>query len=476
MSESDNEFAEEDSVREEDSESEIEDGQYQESEEEGEELENQQVEETASTVESEVQFNFKTPHISNEGEAATFLVTNPHLGNLFKKMIKEGIQEETHLMKKGNPQQYKTPVKQSRPGQGTPIKSPSDTTIYTPALSRMDPIEGQNHIIDKISNFVEGIRIETDKRRGSPASTSVRDKDRQEATMSRGEQPPEDEEPDRTNKLLIEAEQFKVAVEPPRGNANHTNSSPGPSGVKRGEFDVEDNEFFHLTCHIDGAVKAKIEGGEFVELEKLLPKRRNFKGDDSHLEWVSRDRMTFLAPAQDWDLKINSIKRWDQAFRVYAAIYCNANRERSGEVWQYIYVIHSAAGSYQWDNMAYYDYTFRQLMAQKPHRSWAKTYVQLWYLALRDPINRGGSSWNNYGNSRGHGSGLGGSTEGKQKHKDWHDNCCWQFNRTGRCDRPGCKFDNHCSYCGMWNNHGSSSCRKKANGGKNDNSPKNRKK
>ena len=38
VSESDKEFAEEDSVREEDSESEIEDGQYQESEEEGEEL------------------------------------------------------------------------------------------------------------------------------------------------------------------------------------------------------------------------------------------------------------------------------------------------------------------------------------------------------------------------------------------------------------------------------------------------------
>ena len=277
VSESDNEFAEEDSVREEDSESEIEDGQYQESEEEGEELENQQVEETASTVESEVQFNFKSPHISNEEEAATFLVTNPHLGNPFKKMIKKGIQEETHLMKKGNPQQHKTPVKQSRPGQGTPIKSPSDTTIYAPALSRTDPIEGHNQIIDKISNFVEGIRIETDKRRGSPASTSVRDKDRQEATMSRGEQPPEDEEPDRTNKLLIEAEQFKVAVEPPRGNANHTNSSPGPSGVKRGEFDVEDDEFFHLTCHIDGALKAKIEGGEFVELKNYCQKGGTLK-------------------------------------------------------------------------------------------------------------------------------------------------------------------------------------------------------
>ena len=53
--------------------------------------------------------------------------------------------------------------------------------------------------------------------------------------------------------------------------------------------------------------------------------------------------------------------------------------------------------SYQWDNVAYYDYTFRQLMAEHPQRSWAKTYAQLWQLVLRDPIQK--SSWNSNSNT-----------------------------------------------------------------------------
>ena len=48
-----------------------------------------------------------------------------------------------------------------------------------------------------------------------------------------------------------------------------------------------------------------------------------------------------------------------------------------------------AASSFQWDNIAWYDYTFRQLMAVKPYRSWAKTYTQFWNLAMRNPLNNG---------------------------------------------------------------------------------------
>ena len=33
---------------------------------------------------------------------------------------------------------------------------------------------------------------------------------------------------------------------------------------------VSDDDFFHLTCHIDPSLFLKIEKGEFVELEKLL--------------------------------------------------------------------------------------------------------------------------------------------------------------------------------------------------------------
>ena len=184
---------------------------------------------------------------------------------------------------------------------------------------------------------------------------------------------------------MIEAEQFKVTVEPPPpGNQNldviNLVSREGDTG--------DDDDYFHLVCHVDSTLKVKIERGEYVELEKLLP-RKQTQGD-GRLEWVSKDGMTFLAPAQDRDYKISNIKKWDQAFRVYAAIYCNANPGRAGEIWQYIYTIHTAASSYHWENVAHYDATFWQMMGDRPHRSWAKMYTQLWQLSLKDPIQKSG--------------------------------------------------------------------------------------
>ena len=54
-------------------------------------------------------------------------------------------------------------------------------------------------------------------------------------------------------------------------------------------------------------------------------------------------------------------------------IYTNANPERPSEIWQYIYVIHTAAAANPLDNVYYYDVNFRELMASKPSRSWGKT-------------------------------------------------------------------------------------------------------
>ena len=35
---------------------------------------------------------------------------------------------------------------------------------------------------------------------------------------------------------------------------------------------ISDDEFFHLTCHVDVNLKSKIQRAEFVDLEKLLPR------------------------------------------------------------------------------------------------------------------------------------------------------------------------------------------------------------
>ena len=57
---------------------------------------------------------------------------------------------------------------------------------------------------------------------------------------------------------------------------------------------VSDDDFFHLTCNIEPALIHKIEKGEFVELEKLLPKEKYNCSEENRLEWVQRDSGTFL--------------------------------------------------------------------------------------------------------------------------------------------------------------------------------------
>ena len=108
-------------------------------------------------------------------------------------------------------------------------------------------------------------------------------------------------------------------------------------------------------------------------------------GDDQTVTLVNWDRNTFFIPSESGH-KITNVRRWEQAFRVYAAVYSNDNPSRSAEIWQYVYVVNTAAASYIWENVSYYDYTFRQLMHKYSNRSLAKVYNQLWNLAMKDPI------------------------------------------------------------------------------------------
>ena len=63
---------------------------------------------------------------------------------------------------------------------------------------------------------------------------------------------------------------------------------------------VSDDDFFHLTCHIEPSLIHKIEKGEFVELEKLLPKDKISEGDYNRLEWVHKDRRNLSGSHPMW--------------------------------------------------------------------------------------------------------------------------------------------------------------------------------
>ena len=77
---------------------------------------------------------------------------------------------------------------------------------------------------------------------------------------------------------------------------------------------MDDDEFFHITCHVDPVIRAKIERGEFVELEKLLMRDKFCnKPEEGHLEFYNRDSHTYLAP-ENKETKISNVRRWEQAF------------------------------------------------------------------------------------------------------------------------------------------------------------------
>ena len=309
------------------------------------------------------------------------------------------------------------------------MKSPSDTTLYKPALAIG---KGNEDLINRISNFVDGMRLESDA-------------DHHRLPLNRGNgdtaQSKEHEShklDDSATRAIIQAEQFKAQLTPPAGNnAIHDHDN--------------DDDFFHVSCHIDEVLKDTIERGEFVDLERLLPKERaNYRfGEDRKLELVSRDGMAYFTPTQE--CKIVGLRKWEQAFRVYVAIYSKAQPQRASEIWQYVYMINVTAASYSWENVAFYDYTFRQLMSAKPKRSWAKMYMQGWNLAMIDPLVKNTAVTSSSHKQHSQVSG---------KKGNWKDFCCWKFNRNN-CKSPECRWDHRCTYCGG-SNHSFVNCRKRA--------------
>ena len=386
-----------------------------------------------------------------------------------KRKMKRQEKKETKRLKRSEKMKRiskKRPTNNGKQGRviSKIIKSPSDTTIYAPALFKTkqdtNVYNTPKSLINnnKISDFVERLRREQHNTDGDEEDMSEDgniDED-QDSIQARTQ----------AEKLVIEAEKFKASITPPKGNnteklndnaidkSNLSDSISELISLLRNQTEVSsradnDDDFMHVTCHIDSNLRDKIGRGEFIELERLLPKNRsqimNTNGN-SEIQIVKRDGSKYIIPdSAGKDNKINGVRRWEQAFRVYAAVYSEINPQRAPEIWQYVHVINTASVSYTWENVAYYDYTFRQLMERKPHRSWAKIYTQMWNLAMTDHVHK--FTQNN----------------GGTKHDSPKDRYCWRFNK-GRCSKWNCKFEHRCKVkdCGSYS-HGASQCNKKKN-------------
>ena len=177
----------------------------------------------------------------------------------------------------------------------------------------------ETDVINTITRFLENVQIsnndDTRGERDEPRpGTSAQNMDAAERENA-PQQVVDDQSRGVAEKMILDAEHYQAGIQKPNGNVIQVPSCFPSQTI--------DDEFFHLTCHVDSSLIAKIERGEFVDLERLLSKDPVCKlGADNRMEIVNKDGYTYFVPAVDRETsRIGGIRKWEQAFRVYAAIY-----------------------------------------------------------------------------------------------------------------------------------------------------------
>ena len=335
------------------------------------------------------------------------------------KMVKAELSEGRSKGSKGKE------VKITSPRSVPQVKSPSESAIYIPALTKN--LVGRKQVINDnrskqdldIIKYIKNIRLDDRKRRrtrsrsGSARSqnkhrrsrTRLRSRSRNRHSRSRSRtehrergarKEPELSGRELAEEAIVEAEKYRAMILPNQGKDNDIlpDDFKSPVNIPRlPALDDDDDDFFFTTCHVDQQLVAKIRRGMYVELEKLLAKPRIFKMEEDKLNLINKNGEAKFVQSNETP-RITNVRRWEQAFRIYATIYSEANPNRSAEILQHIGVINRAASKYTWDSVAYYDHTFRRLMERKPYRSWSKTYTQIWNLAMTEPLSlyKGGAA------------------------------------------------------------------------------------
>ena len=251
-----------------------------------------------------------------------------------RRMVQEMVQRE---VQRGIQQELARSQTNVTPGKSLLVKSPSDTTVYAPALVRAGDgavssivkrklLQGNGgglaqptpqFLSQDIENAIRQIRVNV----GPVASPAVTSNMHQSAEGDMEQhaaaevmavpvnQAPKLQQEDNdlaqhakaaANDIIIQAEKFCAAVKP----------LPGTSFNYVRAEEVDD-EFFHITCHVEQSLKDKIEKGEFIDLERLITKPFQQAGGAQRLELVSKDGATYFTPAAERGTKISNVKKWD---------------------------------------------------------------------------------------------------------------------------------------------------------------------
>ena len=109
-----------------------------------------------------------------------------------------------------------------------------------------------------------------------------------------------------------------------------------PKGKKNLEDsdDRDDDDFFHQMANIEQTLIVKVEKGEYVDLSKLLPWEKVLH-NEGKMHLINKDGASVFVLITEKDAPaVNSFKQWEQAFGVFANIYCRVNPNHAAEMFQ----------------------------------------------------------------------------------------------------------------------------------------------
>ena len=274
---------------------------------------------------------------------------------------------------------------------------------------------------------------------------------------------------DRAYQAIRDAEASKARIYDATGKQHQTLVNPmsgNKSNAEQNQMANLSRDFVHsmmvdgvymmVVSHLDETVIQKITEGKYVDFPKLLPRNQVRSENDNRMEVVNNQGQLFWQPYSERDsIQINSLAKWEQAFRIYSDVYTKANPQRASELIQYDHVINTVARNHPWENVYRYDQEFRIHMGKYPDRSWGIILQQAWTMIMCEK--GGGPTSSHGGNNRNFEQHKGESVKEKKSGKP-----CYKYNR-GKCLYGiNCKFEHRCVVCNKYG-HGAFNCRKLAN-------------
>ena len=178
-----------------------------------------------------------------------------------------------------------------------------------------------------------------------------------------------------------------------------------------------------------------IQGGEFFDLSKLLPKNLSMYDEDDYLTLtLNNAAIKVTKKRKSSPSQITEIEQWTTAFTTYMSAFTYPLSAQ--EFLQYLSLIRYAARVHKGLGWAIYDHKFRQKASLDKSLVWSQIDQHLWLtiftmspLALKEeyPLFNSGPQGNA---SKGGVRGI-----------------CHQYNRVGVCSRDQCEYQHICNRC-----------------------------